>query len=580
MKNCRWLLVIFFPVVLEAQQTDPFIRLVQPFRVSNTVSQFRQFIIGSTCKDCAVSINGRPVKVYKTGAFALELNLQPGDSSFMIRSEGPEKVVTKKISYSYTVPPPPESVRTLAIESVETFPAGNLILQPGDLVKLKVKAKPGCRVFTAQGIELREQPLRNGNSMPGIYQGEYRVRVSDQGWPGKFQLTLKDSAGQIVTRESKYGLAIQMPDSPLVALTKGRLAHLEYGLGDDRLGGAKVGYLDSNVLLSITGKAGNDYRVQLTPSRTAWIPDDLVELQPYGRFTPASLTDKISVYGDSVYDYVKINLFARLPYQSFQQLDPSRVVVDIFGATGNTNWITHLQSAKEVKRVEYEQVADGQFRVFIYLAHPQHWGHQLYYAGNSLVVKVKRQPETLQLRGLTIAVDAGHGGTNNGAVGATGIYEKEITLALSLKLKKALEKEGAKVIMTRETETFFDNKARILFYRDSMPDLLLSVHLNSSEDPFRVSGTSCYYRYPGFSTLSGAIYKRLLGMGLRDYGHTGSFNFMLNSPTEYPNALIETLFLSNLEEEALVLDPAFQQRMADGIVDGLKDFLAGCAPES
>jgi N-acetylmuramoyl-L-alanine amidase len=57
-----------------------------------------------------------------------------------------------------------------------------------------------------------------------------------------------------------------------------------------------------------------------------------------------------------------------------------------------------------------------------------------------------------------IGVDAGHGGTNNGGVGPTGVYEKQVTLALSLKLQKAIEKEGAKVIMTRTKEQFFDNK--------------------------------------------------------------------------------------------------------------------------
>ena len=226
--------------------------------------------------------------------------------------------------------------------------------------------------------------------------------------------------------------------------------------------------------------------------------------------------------------------------------------------------------------MEYEQITDDIFRISIQLNHQQHWGHQVFYKGNSLMIKVKHQPENLSLKNLTIAVDAGHGGTNNGAVGATSIYEKEVTLALSLKLQKALQKEGAKVIMTRTKEQFFDNKERILFYRDSLPDLLLSIHLNSSEDPFRSGGTSTYYRYPGFRNLSLDIYKRMLELGLKEYGNTGSFNFMLNSPIEYPNALIETLFISNLEEETKILDEGFQQQMIDKIVLGVKDFLNGC----
>jgi N-acetylmuramoyl-L-alanine amidase len=419
-------------------------------------------------------------------------------------------------------------------------------------------------------------PLTTTNNMPGIYQGEYTVQLADSFIAKKIQVSITDSAGNSISKETNTVFSVMLPLASDIAITKSRLAHLEYGLGDDRLGGAKIGYLDSNILLKIIGKVGTHYKVQLSKTRTAYIPDELVELTPKGTFTPESLTAKWNVYGDNMYDYVKVGLFSRLPYQSFQLTEPSRIVVDVFGATNNTNWITQLETVKEIKNVYYEQKEDDVFRIIIELKHAQHWGHQVYYNGNNLIIKVKQQPENLSLNNLTIAVDAGHGGTNNGAVGATGVYEKELTLAISLKLQRALEKEGAKVIMTRSKEQFFDNKERILFYRDSLPDLLLSIHLNSSEDPFRAGGTSTYYRYTGFKNLSKLIYKRLLEMGLKEYGNTGSFNFMLNSPIEYPNALIETVFLSNLEEETKILDPAFQQNMVDKIVSGVKDFLEGC----
>jgi len=127
--------------------------------------------------------------------------------------------------------------------------------------------------------------------------------------------------------------------------------------------------------------------------------------------------------------------------------------------------------------------------------------------------------------------------------------------------------------MTRTTEKFVDNKDRILFYRDSLPDLLVSIHLNSSGDPIRAAGTSTHYRYVSNKKLSTFINQRMQELGLRQYGVVGSFNFMLNSPTEYPNVLVETLFLSNPAEEALMLDESFQQQMADKILAGIKDFL-------
>jgi N-acetylmuramoyl-L-alanine amidase len=402
------------------------------------------------------------------------------------------------------------------------------------------------------------------------------VNESDSFSSKKFTISITDSTGRIINKETNNNYSVLSPLASDIAITKGRLAHLEYGLGDDRLGGAKIGYLDSNIVLKIIGKVGTHYKVQLSKTRTAYIPEEHVTLLPKGSFTPESLTYKWTVYGEGNYDYVRIGLFAKLPYQSYQLTNPSKIVVDIFGATNNTNWITQLQTATEIEAVDYQQVEEEVFRITITLKHAQHWGHQLYYNGNSLFIKIKHQPENLALNNLTIAVDAGHGGSNNGAVGATGIYEKEVTLMLAMKLQKNLQKEGANVIMTRTKEQFFDNKERILFYRDSMPDLLLSIHLNSSEDPFLVSGTSTYYRYIGFKNLSLSIYKRMLELGLKEYGNTGSFNFMLNSPIEYPNALIETLFISNLEEETKILDEKFQQKMVDKIVLGIKDFLTSC----
>ncbi len=577
MKKILLLITCCCTAAAMAQQPDKaFIKLVEPLKEKNAVKASRQFVVGSVCKTCSLTINSQPVKVYPTGAFAYELNLKPGDTSFnLIAFAAPGKSVNKQLSYNYTLPPPPDTVKTLDIASIESFPEGNLMLQPGDKIKFRVKALTGCAVVVNNNIPLFELPA----GMPGIYQGEYTVKESDSFLVKKFPVSITDKTGSSITKETASTFSMFSPLNPSVALTKGRLAHLLFGLGEDRLGGAKIGYLDSLVQLHVIGKAGSKYKLQLSKYRTAYIDDDAVQFLPAGNFTPESLTGNLRAYGDSLYDYVTVSLTARLPYQSMQLVEPSKIVVDVFGATNNTNWITQLENVQEIKNVYYEQAEEEVYRVTIELKHAQHWGHQVFYRGNTLVIKIKRQPAVLALNKLVIAVDAGHGGSNTGAGGPTGSSEKALALAVSLKLQKALEKEGAKVIMTRTTEKFFDNKERILFYRDSTPDLLISIHLNSSADPIRVSGTSTYYRYIGFRNLSLDIYKRMLELGLKEYGNTGSFNFMLNSPIEYPNALVETLFISNPEDEMKILDENFQQQMADKIVLGIKDFLKRCQEE-
>jgi N-acetylmuramoyl-L-alanine amidase len=574
MRNLVLLIFVFCNGFVMAQD-NPFIKLVEPTKENNAVKTSRNFLVGSTCKNCTLTINGNDVKVYATGAFAYEVNLKPGDTVFNLMASSGQSA-TKKISYNYTLPAPHDTVKILDIASIETFPEGNLMLQPGDKIKFKVKALTGCKVVAAKDIPLYEMPV----TMPGIYQGEYVVKGKDSFLVTKIPVTITDKKGKSVTKETKYTVSMFAPLNPTIAVTKGRLAHLLFGLGEDRLGGAKIGYLDSMVQLHIVGKVDTKYKVQLTKYRTAFIDDDLVQFLPKGNFTPESLTGNLRAYGEGGYDYVTLGLAARLPYQSMQLINPSKIIVDVFGATSNTNWITQLENVQEIKNLYYEQAEDDIYRITIELKHQQHWGHQIYYKGNTLMIKIKRQPENLSLNKLTIAVDAGHGGNNTGAGGPTGSSEKALTLAVAIKLQKALEQQGAKVIMSRTIDKFFDNKDRILFYRDSMPDLLISIHLNSAGDPIRVSGTGTFYRYIGFRNLSHAIYKRMLELGLKEYGNTGSFNFMLNSPIEYPNALVETLFISNPEDEMKILDEGFQQQIADKIMLGIKDFLEGCKKQN
>jgi N-acetylmuramoyl-L-alanine amidase len=164
----------------------------------------------------------------------------------------------------------------------------------------------------------------------------------------------------------------------LIGKTTGPLPFLKYGLGDDRLGGAKIGFLDSNIVMKVVDSVKDDYKVQLSTYHYAWLPkmnfkeDSSVHLHPY------YLTNNWKVYGDNKYDYVIVSLDGRLPYSSIQEINPSKIVVDIFGVTSNTNWITQLSTAKEIRNAYYWQTEDDVFRVIIELKHPQHWGYLIY----------------------------------------------------------------------------------------------------------------------------------------------------------------------------------------------------------
>jgi len=358
----------------------------------------------------------------------------------------------------------------------------------------------------------------------------------------------------------------------LTGRTIGQLPFLEYGLGDDRLGGAKMTYLDSGVLIKVVDSVNTDYKVQLSDHHFAYLAKqsfkpDTTKRQPY------YLTSSWRVWGDDKYDYVSVALSDRLPYKSVQQIDPARIVVDIFGVASNTNWITQLKTVKEIRNAWYEQIEDDVFRVYIELKHQQHWGYFIYYNKNALQIRVKRQPSSLKPKNLFVAIDAGHGGTNTGATGVTSnVNEKDYTLKIAQQVEKYLKKKKVKVFMTREEDKDLSMIDRTLMLRQQAPDILISIHLNSAGNE-TVKGVSTYYRYIGFRPLSERILHRMLQLDLNEYGNVGAFNFALSGPTEYPNCLVEVAFLSNKDDEEKILDPRFHKEVAKKIYLGIKDWL-------
>jgi N-acetylmuramoyl-L-alanine amidase len=181
---------------------------------------------------------------------------------------------------------------------------------------------------------------------------------------------------------------------------------------------------------------------------------------------------------------------------------------------------------------------------------------------------------------MTIAVDPGHGGDNIGAIGLTGAREMDATFSMASHLETILKSKGAKVVMTRtatEGPSMGERTDRIL---ESGAQLLVSIHCNSggdASDPLGARGVSTYYRHIGFKPLADTMYRRMLELGLKQFGVIGSFNFSLNAPTQLPNVLVETAFLSSPEDEILLLDDGFRTKIAEQITKGLEDFVRAYA---
>ncbi len=565
-------------------KTKHFILLVVPEAdtVESPTATYR--LSASTNPGNKVEVNGKVLKVYPSGAFCGKLDLNVGENVFVINAVSPTGEVATK-TFVINRPKPIETTRadTLMIEDIMMSPTQDLWLDAGDLLQVQCKGTPGCKASftfgdTANVIPMRERPLTNGRGIGGIYRGTYKVKESDTLVSQRIVFHLRDSSGRSITKASYAKVSFKPSVLPIVGITKGERPYLNTGLGEDRLGGHKFSIINPNIRLRITGKVHDMYRVALTKNHEAWIEDDYVDLQPVGTFFPSSLTGSMTVGSDGSADVVSLTLFDKLPYSTYHALNPSRIIVDVYGATSNTNWITQ-KPTREITNVYYTQVEKEVFRITIELKHKQFWGHEIGYEGNTLKIKVRPQPERLKLNALTIALDAGHGGDNKGALGSTGAFEKDVTLAIVKHLKRLLDDKGTKVILTRTGDANVSMTERFYTAYRGGADILISIHANSiglASDPADTKGAGTFYKHIGFRPLSQHILEEVVKTGLENMGNVGSFNFSLNGPTELPSVLVETAFISNPEDEMKLLEDEFRGELAERIVDGIEEWLDWC----
>ena len=584
------LILLLFPIAAYSYQTADslFIRVVEPERDTTICTAAKQRVSACTLSGATASINGKATKVYSSGAFCGAVSVPVGTSTLrLVARDVKGDSLVKEFVLVRPEPPKTSQRDPLVIDTVMMEPSQDLWLGRDDILEVKFKGSPGYTAsFDIDGVEsgipMTELPVPKNGGLGGIYIGRYKVKEDDEARNVPIRFHLKKSFFSREKAFSRGKISILPKELPRVAEIVGKRPYLNAGTGTDRLGGAKLGYLRSGVRVEVTGKTADQYRVRLGDEMEAWLPDDFAQLLPPETPHPRSLVGALAISGDDKQDYVTVALDQRLPYLTQQTVNPATIVVDIFGATSNTNWITHQLSGKGIKSVAWSQIAAEQYRLTITLEYQQHWGYDASYEnGSTLRITVRRPPVILSidsvLSKMIIAVDAGHGGDNDGALGSTGVKEKEITLIIAQHLDSLLRTKGANVIMTRsadESVSMSDRTERVLA---SGAQLLVSIHANSvgnSSDPELSRGTSAYYRHLGFQPLAADVYGKMLELGLEPFGVVGSFNFTLNAPTQVPSVLVETAFISNPEDEILLLNDGFRQKIAAQIAKGLEDFVS------
>jgi len=201
-----------------------------------------------------------------------------------------------------------------------------------------------------------------------------------------------------------------------------------------------------------------------------------------------------------------------------------------------------------------------------------------------LIVKFKLPQSNTSLKGWKICIDPGHGGKDTGAIGPTGLHEKQVTLSISKLLADLLEKRGAQVILTRTTDTDLTDphsppevelEKRVDVAREHDANLFVSIHANARPTPIEgrtARGTYVYYYEPQSAALARDISNAVQAQIFEPKYSIVFRSFHVIREPDFPAVLIETVFISNPITEAKLERVGYQKKIAHGIFKGIVDY--------
>ncbi len=208
--------------------------------------------------------------------------------------------------------------------------------------------------------------------------------------------------------------------------------------------------------------------------------------------------------------------------------------------------------------------------------------------GGADVQALSPQFSSLPLYGRIVGVDAGHGGYDGGCMGRSGVPEKEFNLAVTMLVKAELEKQGATVVLSRDEDIALIDPAkttgykkrkeldnRLKIFAENNVDCMISIHMNQYRNENQ-RGAQVFYKKgeQDGQDMAKAIQDAMAAQDAHNNraASVGDYYILNACPA---SALVECGFLSNREEEQLLLTDAYREKLAKAIVEGVANYFQG-----
>lgn len=331
---------------------------------------------------------------------------------------------------------------------------------------------------------------------------------------------------------------------------------------------------------TVEGREGGMWRIRLAPDLDAWVSYDDLRLLPEGTLPPTSRVGdlRFEVRDDRL--TLTTWLAAAVPLEVHEP-DARTLEIVMYGVTGVTNRIAEGGGERLFERVEWRQLPGDRYELRLRLKE-RVWGWRYSWAttaagGAVLTFDVRRPPQVdakNPLAGRRIAIDPGHPGA--GAHGPTGYYEGDANLAIGRTLARLVREAGGTPVLVRDDTLPMGLYERTNAAIEAGADLFVSIHNNALPDgvqPIGREGTSTYHYHPHSHELAEDVQQGMLAtMRLRDLGVYWG-DLAVTRMSWMPSILTEGAFMMIPSHEAALMNPAFQERYARGILQGVTTFL-------
>ncbi|MEF9983469.1 MAG: N-acetylmuramoyl-L-alanine amidase [Oscillospiraceae bacterium] len=534
------------------------------YNVSTSYSSYT--VMGTSNPASPLYINGTEITSRgQFGSFAVNINLAEGKNLIEVTQDGATKSVyiTRGSASSYTV----------ATKITKAFPTATQAVNSGSTLKLTCVAPAGSQVyatFMGQTIELK-QNVAASKGIAANFSADMTVSQSENTVKncGNITYTLVND-GKTTAYNSDGNLMIAGNGASIVVQNMQSATALYSGNNTNT---NIISTLRYGTVERVIDQNADMYRLGIG----GWVKKSMVKpLEGVWRFKNdvSSVETKADTKGEAY--ILKGNA-----YPSFIVDNNNATLKITFYATSGVPEISTANS-NIFSSAAVSELNGNTTITFTKKSVNSLWGYGVEYNQGETVIYCKKTPvksddSEKPLSGITIAIDAGHGGKDPGALGiarSTGPTEKDLTLASAIATKNRLEGLGAKVIMSRtstdENPTFNE---RMFLTMVNRADFFISIHYNASLS-LSAKGTEVYYFEKESNRFAQNVQSALVAnTGRNNRGHKSTpFRVVLN--TYCPSILTEIAFLSNPVEYDSVCSRTNIYNVANSMADGILSTLA------